>query len=172
MTISASLRSVLGQTIRQLEVIVVDNASSDGSVERAEASFGTQFRIVRRLTNGGYAAGANAGWRCAQAPIVMVMNQDVTLAPDCVEQMAVVLTNETRDALVTPKIVLKSDNSRINAIGNGVHLSGVAWCNGLDTPASAWHGIVEVTAISGAAFMTVAHSSSASMASKSLTSCT
>jgi GT2 family glycosyltransferase len=49
--------------------------------------------------------------------------------------------------------VLKSDPSRVNAIGNDVHLSGVAWCHGLGTPADDWHGVIEVTAISGAAFM-------------------
>ena len=54
---------------------------------------------------------------------------------------------------MTPKLVLKSDPTRVNAIGNDVHLSGVAWCHGLGTPAADWHGVVEVTAISGAAFM-------------------
>jgi GT2 family glycosyltransferase len=54
---------------------------------------------------------------------------------------------------VTPKIVLRSDPTRVNAIGNDVHLSGVAWCHGQETSAVEWHGVIEVTAISGAAFM-------------------
>ena len=49
---------------------------------------------------------------------------------------------------------MKSNPAVVNAIGNDVHVSGVAWCHGLSTRADDWHGVVEVTAISGAAFMT------------------
>ena len=147
------LRSLLAQTAPDLEVIVVDNASRDGSIERAEAAFGTGIRVIRRATNGGYAAGANTGWRATDAAIVAILNQDLAFEPDCLAEMRRVLLDETRDALVTPKLVLKSDPGRVNAIGNDVHLSGVAWCHGLGTPADDWHGVVEVTAISGAAFM-------------------
>ncbi len=147
------LRSLLAQTLHDFEVIVVDNASTDGSIEHAEASFGMRIRVIHCATNGGYAAAANAGWRATYAPIVAILNQDLTFEPDCLERMSQVLLDETRDALVTPKLVLKSDPSRVNAIGNEVHLSGVAWCRGTGTPADAWHGVHEVTAVSGAAFM-------------------
>jgi GT2 family glycosyltransferase len=134
-------------------VVVVDNASTDGSIEHVEAEFGDRVRVIRRSTNGGYAAGANTGWRTTDAPIVAIVNQDLTFEPNCLGEMRRVLRAEKRDALVTPKLVLKSDPSRVNAIGNDVALSGVAWCHGLGTPADAWHGVAEVTAISGAAFM-------------------
>lgn len=147
------LQSLLAQTVPDLEIIVVDNASSDGSIERAESAFGAEIRVIRRTTNGGYAAGANTGWLASAAPFVAIFNQDLTLAPDCLEQMHRVLVDESRDALVTPKLVMKSDPARVNAIGNDVHLSCVAWCHGLGTPATDWHGVIEVTAISGAAFM-------------------
>ena len=81
------VRSLLAQTLRELDVIVVDNASTDGSIERVEAAFGHDIRVVRRITNGGYAAGANTGWRATDAPIVVIANQDVTFASDCLEQM-------------------------------------------------------------------------------------
>lgn len=147
------LQSLLAQTVPDLEIIVVDNASSDGSIEHAESAFGAEIRVIRRTTNGGYAAGANTGWRATDAPIVAILNQDLTFEPDCLEKMRRVLVDEKRDALVTPKLVMKSDPARVNAIGNDVHLSCVAWCHGLGTPADDWHGVVEVTAISGAAFM-------------------
>jgi GT2 family glycosyltransferase len=149
----ACLGSLLAQTARNLEVIVVDNASTDGSIERAETEFAVRVRVIRRSTNGGYAAGANTGWRATDAPIVAILNQDLTFEPSCLDEMRRVLLAEPRDALVTPKLVLKSDPTRVNAIGNDVHLSGVAWCHGLGTPANDWQGVVEVTAVSGAAFM-------------------
>jgi GT2 family glycosyltransferase len=147
------VRSVRAQTVERLDVIVVDNASTDDSIDRLSNAVGNEIRVLRRPTNGGYAAGANTGWRASDAPIVAILNQDLSLAPDCLEQMRRVLTEEPREALVTPKLVLKSDPSRVNAIGNDVHISGVTWCRGLGSAALAWHGVVDVTAVSGAAFM-------------------
>ena len=150
----ACLRSLLDQTLEDLDIVVVDNASSDDSIERVESLFGDAIRVIRRPTDDGYATGANAGWRATTAPIVTIVTHDLTFAPDCLAQMRQVLLEEPRDALVTPKIVLKSDPSRVNAVGNDIHVSGVAWCHGLGTPVDDWHGVVEVTGISGAAIMT------------------
>ena len=119
----------------------------------AESAFGTNIRVIRRTSNGGYAAGANTGWRATDAPIIAVFNQCLTFESDCLEQMRRVLIDEKREALVTPKIVLKADPTVVNAIGNDVHLSGVAWCHGLGSPADDWRGVTEVTAIAGTAFM-------------------
>lgn len=149
----ACVASLLGQTLNGLEIIIVDNASSDGSIEGLEQEFGATVRIVRRSSNGGYAAGANTGWRAASAELVAILNQDLALLPDCLELMRDALVASENDALVTPKLVMKSNERVVNAIGNQVHLSGVAWCNGLATPTDDWHGVMEVTAISGAAFM-------------------
>lgn len=147
------VQSLLGQTLFDLEIIVVDNASTDGSVDTLRAGLGGRIGVVRLASNRGYAAGANVGWRTATTELVAILNQDLVLMPDCLERMRDLLLGSAREALVTPKLVLKSDPSRVNAIGNEVHLSGVAWCRGLGTPADGWHGAVEVTAISGAAFM-------------------
>ncbi len=151
------VESLLGQRVDDLEIIVVDNASTDGSIERLEGQYADRVRVVRESTNRGYAAGANVGWRASSADLVAILNQDLVLMPDCLEKMREALTTAGRDALVTPKLVLASDPTRVNAVGNDVHVSGVAWCHGLGSPADAWHGTVEVTAISGAAFM--AHAS-------------
>jgi GT2 family glycosyltransferase len=150
--LEACVRSLLAQTI-DVEVIVVDNASTDGSIERLESAFGPRLRVIRRPVNGGYAAGANTGWRAISAPLVVILNQDVTLAPDCLARMREVLVAEPRDSLVTPKLVMASDPSHVNAVGNDVHLSGVAWAHGFGTATDEWRGVLEVTAISGAAFM-------------------
>lgn len=149
----ACVESLLAQTI-DLEIIVVDNASTDGSVEGLEVAFGSRIRVLRRSSNGGYAAGANTGWRAATTPVVAILNQDVVLERDCLNMMRMALLAEPRDALVTPKLVLSSDPSKVNAVGNDVHLSGVAWTRGLGTAADDWHGVKEVTAVSGAAILT------------------
>lgn len=146
------VRSLIAQTLGDLDIIVVDNASSEWSTDTIDLAEG-RVRIIRRLTNGGYAAGANTGWRASTAEFVAVLNQDLVLAPDCLEKMEEALLGCASEALVTPKLVLKSDPSRVNAIGNAVHISGVASCLGLGTRADNWRGVHHVTAISGAAFL-------------------
>jgi GT2 family glycosyltransferase len=145
--------SLRTQTVSHLEVVVVDNASTDGSIERAESQFGDDIRVVRREHNGGYAVGANEGWHATRARIVAILNQDVTLAPDCLAQMRRALEDSPTEAVVSPKLVLKTDPSRVNAVGLDVHVSGVSWCRGLGSEAADWQGVVEMTSISGAAFM-------------------
>jgi N-acetylglucosaminyl-diphospho-decaprenol L-rhamnosyltransferase len=59
----------------RLELIVVDNASVDGSVDRAiEAS--PQARLIRNEDNRGFAAAANQGMRATLAPFVFLLNPD------------------------------------------------------------------------------------------------
>lgn len=143
--------SLFAQT-QPVEIIIVDNASTDGSVEPLRR-FGDRLRIVSRATNGGYAAAANAGWQSATGQLIAILNQDLILSPNCLALMRDAAASQSQETLVSPKLVMKSDPDTVNAVGNEVHLSGVAWCRGLASPASSWTGIVEVTAVSGAAFM-------------------
>jgi GT2 family glycosyltransferase len=148
------LQSLLAQTLTDLQILVVDNASTDGSIGRIESDFNGRIRVIRRPVNGGYAAGANTGWYAARTPIVAILNQDLRLERECLVRMRDALLLAPRQALVTPKLVMRVDPNRVNSIGNDVHLSGVGWCHGLGTRSRDWSGVTEVTAISGAAFMT------------------
>lgn len=60
-------------------IIVVDNASSDGSVERVRHDW-PDVEVIALEANGGFAAGNNAGLRVATAPLVMLLNSD-TIVP-------------------------------------------------------------------------------------------
>lgn len=62
------------------EVVVVDNASSDGSPERLLA-VEPSVRLVRAPGNLGYARGANLGIAATRAPVVAVCNPDAEVAP-------------------------------------------------------------------------------------------
>lgn len=69
-----------------VRVIVVDNASRDGSVEYVRSAH-PWVDVVALDANTGYAAGANAGLRRAEGDYALVMNPDVLLAPDYVERL-------------------------------------------------------------------------------------
>lgn len=61
----------------ELEVVLVDNGSTDGSAEQAAAAF-PQVRVIRR-ENRGFAAGVNTGIAATSAPYVLVLNPDAEI---------------------------------------------------------------------------------------------
>src|SRR5688572_18734401 len=69
-----------------VDVIVVDNGSTDGSVERAVAEL-PSLRLVRNDVNRGYATACNQGAAEATAPFVLFLNNDATLSPDDLERL-------------------------------------------------------------------------------------
>lgn len=76
----------LYRSAAELEIIVVDNASTDGSVEEAVATF-PAIRVVRSEVNLGYAGGANLGLRHARGRWCLFMNDDAIAAPGAVNAL-------------------------------------------------------------------------------------
>lgn len=74
------LRALSASTL-PVDVLVVDNASDDGSVEHLRREH-PEVPLLALTENVGYAGGANAGIQRTSTDYVMIMNPDVILAPD------------------------------------------------------------------------------------------
>ncbi len=74
------------QEVRDLEVVVVDNASTDGTRDLLR-SRETQWRIIYNDKNVGFAAGQNQAIRAARGDWLLCLNPDVTLDADFVAQL-------------------------------------------------------------------------------------
>ncbi|HLU47635.1 MAG TPA: glycosyltransferase [Planctomycetota bacterium] len=77
----------------ELEVIVVDNASTDGAPDMVEAEFGERVRLVRRTENSPTAA-RNDGYRLAKGELVLSLDNDIIIPDKTVIQKAVPLFEE------------------------------------------------------------------------------
>src|SRR5690349_11176948 len=66
---------------RRNEIVVVDNGSSDGSVELIRERF-PQVTLLALPTNLGFGGGSNAGFQAAKNDIVVLLNSDMRVAPD------------------------------------------------------------------------------------------
>jgi GT2 family glycosyltransferase len=114
--IEACLRSVQAQTYHPLEVIVVDNASADGSVELIRSQF-PKIRLIVNETNLGFGGGNNVGIRASQGKYVMVLNNDAQVHPQCIEELKESIEKDGRYGACASKILLKSSDNLIDAAG-------------------------------------------------------
>lgn len=85
------------------EIIVVDNASTDGSADTAERY--ANVRVVRRATNGGFAAANNDGLRLATGEFVMLLNSDTVVPPRSVDRMLTRIRRAPDVAVLGPRLV-------------------------------------------------------------------
>ncbi len=68
-------------------IVVVDNASSDGSVEYLRTVYGNQIQIIAQKENGGFAKANNAALTGAKTPYVLLLNSDTIANLDAIDQM-------------------------------------------------------------------------------------
>jgi GT2 family glycosyltransferase len=89
----ACLASVATQTMADYELLVIDNASSDGSAAwlRAQAAADPRIRLVESVENTGYARAHNANIRVARGEAILLLNQDAVLDPGFLEATVGVL---------------------------------------------------------------------------------
>lgn len=85
------LNSLLNQDYPDCEIIVVDNASSDGTPDWVAERFPT-VTLVRNERNLGFAGAVNAGLRAARGDVLMLFNQDAAARPGWVRAMVLGLT--------------------------------------------------------------------------------
>ncbi|MGB0385256.1 MAG: glycosyltransferase family 2 protein [Ardenticatenaceae bacterium] len=79
--LESCLSALLRQSYSPLEVIVVDNASSDGSADLVEKKF-PAVRLIRNAKNLGFGGGCNTGLRAAEGKILILLNQDTIVEPE------------------------------------------------------------------------------------------
>ncbi|HSD24109.1 MAG TPA: glycosyltransferase, partial [Solirubrobacterales bacterium] len=138
------------------EVLVVDNASSDGSDSIAEgAAEGYEsVRLLRSPTNRGYAGAVNFALREARGAYVAVLNMDVVVTPGWLDPLISFLEAVPAAGAVCPLILLESDPGRINAAGQNVHPTGLGFNRWLDEPRERAGGEpFRVSGLHGAAFL-------------------
>lgn len=81
------LRRCLSCIEPEHEVVVVDNASSDGTCEMVEREF-AHVRLIRNASNRGFGAANNQGMGAATRPLVLLLNSDAYAEPGAIARLA------------------------------------------------------------------------------------
>lgn len=129
--IEACLESIRAQGRDDVEAIVVDNASQDGSAERIQAHFdrGLRGRLVRSETNLGFCGGQNRAFAEAKGELVLFLNPDATL-PEGFAAHAIELaaSRDPNVGLFAPRILLP--DGRVDSAGLTIDRLRRAWDRG------------------------------------------
>jgi len=121
------LSSILKQTYTSFEVILVDNASHDGSVEFIQEYF-PRVRIFVQKENLGFTGGSNAGIREAHGEYILTLNNDTIVPPDFIGELVKPMMQDPSVGMCASKMVFP--DGRINSTAICISRSGAAWDRG------------------------------------------
>jgi len=89
------------------QLIVVDNASTDGSIDVIAEALNSCPRasFLRNDSNLGVAKGRNTGWRCAEEPYILNLDDDISISIADIQMMVRTLDEHPEIGIVAPVIV-------------------------------------------------------------------
>jgi glycosyltransferase involved in cell wall biosynthesis len=147
--IAGCLDSIVGQTLRDIEIVLVDDLGTDGSMKIAAqyAAKDKRLKIIRREKNGGLAAARNTGIRNSSAPLIMFLDSDDFYMPTMCEKMLNGIEKSGADIAVcgtniiyeTNKHMAKSDKKYYKIKFDGLRQMNDEVIR--NTDASAWNKI-------------------------------
>ena len=132
-----SLRSVDATGV-DLEIVVVDNGSRDGTIALVRERF-PEVTVVENGRNLGFAEGNNVGIRRALergVEFVYLLNPDTEVAPGFLREALEVAQARPDDGAVQSLLLLADERDLVNSAGNAVHFLGLGYCTRFREPAA------------------------------------
>lgn len=97
-TIQQAIATARAQTLRPIQIVIVDDCSKDDTVQRAEAVAGPDLLVVRSPQNGGGGAARNRGIDHATGDVVAFLDADDLWAPNKLANQMTLLRTQTRES--------------------------------------------------------------------------
>lgn len=120
------IESLRTQTLQADKVIVVDNASHDGSPARIALAF-PEVRLIAAPSNLGFAAAVNLALREVDTDCFALLNPDAVAAPDWLANLLQAALLYPESAAFGSQMRLYDDPARLDGIGDAYHASGLPW---------------------------------------------
>ncbi len=119
------LQGLREQRQQDFEVLLVDNASSDGSAAWVRAHF-PEVRVIENARNLGFAGGANVGFAASQGEYLVVLNNDTRPEPQFLEALVDAAQGDARIGMVAGVLVFAHRPEYIASAGIRMQWDGVA----------------------------------------------
>ena len=127
------LASIRAQTLPGAEIIVSDDASTDGSVGLVSQRY-PEVKLIRSPLNRGFAAAANAGIRASSGDFVFLLNNDTELDPHCLRELLCAIQPDDGIGTCATKMVYYDAPEVINSAGHACGPDGVVMDIGRGQP--------------------------------------
>jgi GT2 family glycosyltransferase len=129
--LKSCLDSLLVQTHGHREIIVVDNGSTDGSVEFLKACYGSQIVLIKNGRNEGFAKGVNIGVNASRGQYIALLNNDAVADKRWLEELMKGVSQGETVGMCASKILLLSDRQVIDKVGHLLYPDGLNAGRGL-----------------------------------------
>ncbi|OME08936.1 MULTISPECIES: glycosyltransferase family 2 protein [Paenibacillus] len=174
------LEAVMAQDYPIEKIVVVDNASSDDCAEKVNIFFNavdkgafssnsleeldlfnlqankeapTSLLLIQNQKNTGFAPAHNQAIAATETDYVLVLNPDLTLAPDYISRLIAQMEANPQIGSATGKLLLKADHGLVDSTGLRMNKARRAFDRGAGEPAELWTQSGTVFGVSGAAAM-------------------
>lgn len=119
-----ALVSLLNQSYKNLEIIVVDNPSPSSTEVSRVASLYQNVKLIQNPVNLGYTGGMNTGIELASGHYLFLTEDDIVLEKDCIRRLVEYMDGHSSAELVAPIIYNKRERT-IRCAGGEFELGGV-----------------------------------------------
>jgi len=152
------LRSVLNTKYNNFEVILVDNASTDSSIEYVEKEFGHDYRlnIIRNERNLGFAEGNDVGARVARGNYVVFLNPDTVVDPNWLNEFVNLMEDDPAIGVCQSKLLSMENSKILDSAGDFIDRYGVMMRRGgdwMERDEGQYDTVDEIFSARGAAMM-------------------
>ena len=116
------IKSIKKSNYSNVEIIVVDNVSSDNSHIKCKEKY-QEIKLIQNKENFGYCGGNNIGIKQATGEFVIILNPDTIVQPDCIGEL-VFAYEKIGEGLFQPKILSLNEENILQSTGNMIHVFG------------------------------------------------
>lgn len=128
--LAESLTALQTQTYPNLEIILVDNGSSDGSVGYVKENF-RSVKLIVNEENLGFSGGNNRGIEKATGAFIATINTDAVANPDWIEELVTPMEHNERIGMCASKMFFYDRRDLINSTGICISRSSAVWDRGM-----------------------------------------
>jgi GT2 family glycosyltransferase len=134
--IQQCIESVLGSEYNDFELIIVDNNSTDKSIDIIRTKFNNDHRIklISNNKNLGFAAGNNIGVLHAKGKYLVLLNVDTIVHPKWLTELIAVMEHDPNIGVSQPKLLLLDNKSLFDSAGDYLDFYGFSFRRGGE-----WH---------------------------------
>lgn len=145
-----AIDSLVGQTFQDFETWIVDNDSSDGSMELLDLSHLHNASVIMAGRNTGFAEGNNIAARRANGTWIALLNCDAAAQPDWLEKLHQATIEYPETCMFASTQLRMDDPDVMDGCGDGYTAFGFAWRGGFMRPDAERPGFGECFAPCGA----------------------